>query len=186
MTVFLISSPAYQPPHFSVLFQCFSSILVTPPPHVLTVLVEDKSGVLNRIASLFRRRRYNIESLTVGHSETPGFSRMTIVVDGRTDVTQVTKQMYKIIEVIKVTQLTNATAVVRDLALVTFHVNGNAPTLTRFLEESGARIVTTGEMTLTAEFLGTPEAVSAFLKTARTHEPIQISRSGATAVATTA
>ncbi len=86
----------------------------------LIALMEDKPGVLNRVASLFRRRNYNIESLTVGHSETPGISRMTIVVnaDGR-DVEQVVKQLDKLINVTEVIDV-DATrpTVVRELALI--------------------------------------------------------------------
>ena len=71
--------------------------------HTLVALMEDKPGVLNRVSSLFRRRNYNIESLTVGHSETPGISRMTIVVDGdERIVEQVVKQLDKLINVTEV------------------------------------------------------------------------------------
>ena len=74
--------------------------------HTLVVLVEDKPGVLNRVASLFRRRAFNIESLTVGHTEQPGISRMTIVIDGdQTNVERVTANLYKLVNVIQVADL---------------------------------------------------------------------------------
>jgi acetolactate synthase-1/3 small subunit len=87
--------------------------------HTLVALVEDKPGVLNRIASLFRRRGFNIESITVGSTEEAKVSRMTIVVDGATTaVEQVRKQLEKVIEVIKVADITQDQMVARELVLV--------------------------------------------------------------------
>jgi len=92
------------------------------PRHTLIVLVEDKPGVLSQVVNLFRRRNYNIESLTVGHSETAGMSRMTVVVCGDDAVVeQVIKQLYKLIPVTKVTDITDDVAVIRELALVRVH-----------------------------------------------------------------
>src|SRR5207249_5849205 len=87
--------------------------------HTVAALVEDRPGVLNRVASLFRRRGFNIDSLAVGTTEEQGISRMTIVVDGADGVVeQVEKQLYKLIDVVKVSDLTNEEAVVRELALI--------------------------------------------------------------------
>ncbi|HKC75268.1 MAG TPA: acetolactate synthase small subunit, partial [Chloroflexota bacterium] len=87
--------------------------------HILVAQVQDHPGVLNRVASLFRRRMFNIESLTVGHTDQAGMSRMTVVVDGATtDVEQVIKQLYKLIEVIKVSEITHDPAVAHELALI--------------------------------------------------------------------
>jgi acetolactate synthase-1/3 small subunit len=87
--------------------------------HTVAALVEDRPGVLNRVASLFRRRGFNIDSLAVGTTEEPGISRMTIVVDGDDGIVeQVEKQLYKLIDVVKVTDLTKVEAVVRELALI--------------------------------------------------------------------
>ena len=87
--------------------------------HTLVALVEDRPGVLNRVASLFRRRGFNIQSITVGHSETPGISRMTIVADGsNTSVEQVRKQLDKLVETIKVSDITGEDRVERELALL--------------------------------------------------------------------
>lgn len=97
----------------------------TPPrepeisKHTVVALVEDHPGVLNRIASLFRRRGFNIESLAVGTTAEPGISRMTIVVDGDNGVVdQVEKQLYKLIDVVHVSDFTHEDAVVRELALI--------------------------------------------------------------------
>jgi acetolactate synthase-1/3 small subunit len=87
--------------------------------HTLVALVEDRPGVLNRIASLFRRRGFNIESITVGSTEEARVSRMTIVVDGATTaVEQVRKQLEKVIEVIKVADITHDQMVARELVLI--------------------------------------------------------------------
>ncbi len=87
--------------------------------HTVAALVEDRPGVLNRVASLFRRRGFNIDSLSVGTTEERGISRMTIVVDGDDGVVeQVEKQLYKLIDVVKVSDLTNEDTVMRELALI--------------------------------------------------------------------
>jgi acetolactate synthase I/III small subunit len=87
--------------------------------HTVVALVEDRPGVLNRVASLFRRRGFNIDSLAVGTTEEAGISRMTIVVDGGEGIVdQVEKQLNKLIDVVRVEDLTNAEAVVRELALI--------------------------------------------------------------------
>jgi acetolactate synthase-1/3 small subunit len=92
--------------------------------HILVVLVEDKPGVLNRVASLFRRRGFNIESLTVGHTDSPEISRMTIVVDAnKTDANMVQHNLYKLVNVLDVQDVTRQPSVMRDLALIKVQVN---------------------------------------------------------------
>ncbi len=87
--------------------------------HTVVALVEDRPGVLNRVASLFRRRGFNIDSLAVGTTAETGISRMTIVVDGAEGVVdQVEKQLYKLIDVVKVSDVTREEAVIRELALI--------------------------------------------------------------------
>lgn len=87
--------------------------------HVLMALVENKPGVLTRVASLFRRRGFNIESLTVGHTENPDISRMTIVVDtSKTNATMVANNLFKLVNVIDVQDVTHEPSVMRDLALI--------------------------------------------------------------------
>ncbi len=92
-------------------------------PHVLMALVENKPGVLTRVASLFRRRGFNIESLTVGHTDSPEISRMTIVVDAdKTDAAMVQHNLFKLVNVIDVQDVTRQPAVMRDLALIKVQV----------------------------------------------------------------
>jgi acetolactate synthase-1/3 small subunit len=87
--------------------------------HTITALVQDKPGVLARVAGLFSRRGFNISNLAVGHSETAGLSRMTFVVEGdEWVVEQVTKQLYKLIDVVRVTDISADSIVVRELALI--------------------------------------------------------------------
>lgn len=100
---------------------------MAPTKHTLIALVEDKPGVLNRIASLFRRRGFNIESITVGSTEEAKISRMTIIVDGATTaVEQVRKQLEKVIEVIKVADLTQEQMVARELVLIKVKADSQA------------------------------------------------------------
>jgi acetolactate synthase-1/3 small subunit len=92
---------------------------------VLVALVENKPGVLTRVASLFRRRNFNIESLTVGHTDSPDVSRMTIAIDAtRTSAVMVQRNLLKIVNVIDVQDVTNAPAVFRDLALIKVRADG--------------------------------------------------------------
>jgi acetolactate synthase-1/3 small subunit len=93
--------------------------------HTVIAWMEDKPGVLNRVAGLFRRRNFNIDSLAVGHSESPGISRMTFVVDGdERMVDQSIKQLEKLINVTRVENVTDQPAVIRELALVRVKATG--------------------------------------------------------------
>jgi acetolactate synthase-1/3 small subunit len=160
---------------------------VAKKTHTLTVLVENKAGVLNRVTSLFRRRRFNIESLTVGHSEQPGLSRITLVVDGtNTNVEQVIRQMYRIIEVIKVEELSAENMIVRDLALVQVTAPTKAKTakLQTILRGAAAKVLqkkTTGwVIQLTAE----PKAIDQLVRVLQPFGLLAVARTGATAIAT--
>jgi len=93
--------------------------------HTIIAWMEDKPGVLSRVAGLFRRRNFNIESLAVGHSETPGISRMTFVVDGDDrQIHQVQAQLFKLINVTAIKNVTNEPTVVRELALIKVRATG--------------------------------------------------------------
>jgi acetolactate synthase-1/3 small subunit len=94
--------------------------------HTVVALVEDKPGVLNRVASLFRRRGFNIDSLAVGTTHESGVSRMTIVVEGNENIAdQLEKQLFKLIDVIKVENFTNQNAIMRELALIKVKASTN-------------------------------------------------------------
>ena len=94
-------------------------------PHTIIALVEDKPGVLNRIASKWRQRGFNIESLAVGHSENPGLSRMTFVVDADTNAEQVVKQLDKLIDVVHIRDVSHEDIVSRELAMVKVKADRN-------------------------------------------------------------
>lgn len=131
--------------------------------HTLSVLVENRSGVLSRVAGLFSRRGFNIDSLAVGVTENPEVSRMTIVVNGDDyTVEQVSKQLNKLIDVIKIRVLENSDSVSRELAMIKV----NATTATRseiiqIVEIFRAKIVDVSKNTLTVEISGGTEKVAA-------------------------
>jgi acetolactate synthase-1/3 small subunit len=125
--------------------------------HTLVVYVEDRPGVLNRVASLFRRRAFNIESLTVGHTEQPGVSRMTIVVDAdEIEIRRIEANLYKLVNVLRVEDVSSTPAVTRDLALikVAADINTRAQVM-QLVDVFRARIVDVANESLVVEITGT-------------------------------
>jgi acetolactate synthase-1/3 small subunit len=137
--------------------------------HLLVVLVEDHPGVLNRVVSLMRRRSFNIDSITVGHSETPGVSRMTIVVNGAAEeVEQVGKQLYKLLEVLKVIDISDQPCVARELALVKVAAKSqHRAEILQIAQIYGARVLDASPSTLLLEATGTEEKIDALLAMVR-------------------
>lgn len=133
--------------------------------HTLVALVEDKPGVLNRVASLFRRRAFNIESLTVGRTAEPGISRMTIVIDSdQAKAERVIAYLYKLVNVLYVEDLGDTPAVARDLALVKVSAGADGrAALLRVVDETRAHIVDSSERTVTVEITGEPPHVDAVI-----------------------
>ena len=133
--------------------------------HTLVALVENQPGVLQRVANLFSRRGFNIESLTVGHTDTAKTSRMTIVVNAaETQVDQVTKQLYKLINVLKVSDVTTDRTVDRELALI--KVNATASTraeIAQVVDIFRARIVDLARDSLTVEVTGESEKIDSIV-----------------------
>ncbi|EDX73120.1 MAG: acetolactate synthase small subunit [Coleofasciculus sp. D1-CHI-01] len=134
--------------------------------HTLSVLVEDEAGVLTRIAGLFARRGFNIESLAVGPAEKVGISRITMVVPGdERSIEQLTKQLYKLINVIKVQEITTTPCVERELMLI--KVNGTSSTRSEIIELAQvfrARVVDIAEDSLTIEVVGDPGKMVAIVQ----------------------
>jgi acetolactate synthase-1/3 small subunit len=153
--------------------------------HTLSVLVEDKPGVLDRVASLFRRRAFNIESLTVGHTDTPGVSRMTIVVDGdRYNVDRMTYYLYKLVNVIYVEDLTNAPMVSRDLAMI--KVSAAPERRAEILNMVGvfrAHVVDVTPKSLIVEITGDGDKIDSFVEVLKPMGIIEMVRTGAVAMA---
>jgi len=134
--------------------------------HTLVTLVENKPGVLARVAGLFRRRNFNIDSLTVGTTEDPTVSRMTIVVDSNaTDSTLVERNLYKLVDVLFVQDVSSEPSVTRDLALVkvtaTSETRGEVMQLVDIYK---ARIVDVGPNSVIAEMTGSPAKVDQFVQ----------------------
>jgi acetolactate synthase-1/3 small subunit len=152
----------------------------------LVALVEDKPGVLTRVASLFRRRNYNIESLTVGHTEQPGVSRMTIVIDStRTNVEKVAQNLYKLVNVIRVEDVTEQPNVLRDLALIKVHAEGGGmrSEIMQLVDTFRARVVDVGLDTLMVEVTGTEDKVDGLVDVLRPYGIVEMVRTGRVAMA---
>jgi acetolactate synthase I/III small subunit len=152
----------------------------------LIALVEDKPGVLNRVASLFRRRAYNIESLAVGHTEKPGVSRMTIVVDSaQTDVEMVVQNLYKLVNVIRVEDVTDAPTVMRDLALIKVRADDRATRaeVIQIVETFRARVVDVGLRTLMVEVTGTDDKINGLMEVLMPYGIEEMVRTGRVAMA---
>jgi acetolactate synthase-1/3 small subunit len=152
--------------------------------HTLVALMEDKPGVLNRVASLFRRRGFNIESLAVGHTETPSISRMTIVVDSEnTVVEQVSKQLYRLIEVLKVSDVTEDPHVARELVLVKVHApSSRRAEVSALADVFGARVIDVGLDSLMLELTSSPDKIDNFVELVRPFGIREMVRTGRVAM----
>lgn len=152
--------------------------------HTLAVLVENNPGVLTRVAGLFARRAYNINSLTVCHTENPSISRMTIVVDGDdTVIEQVSKQLHKLVVVHKVMDLTQETVVDRELALVRIKVRADTRLeVLQIVDVFRGRVVDMGRSNLTVELTGDEGKIDAFVKTIRPFGLMELVRTGKIAI----
>jgi acetolactate synthase-1/3 small subunit len=148
--------------------------------HIIVALVEDKPGVLARVASLFSRRGFNIQSLAVGHSERPQLSRMTLVAKGNSlEVEQIRKQLDKLINVIRVTDITDEEIVSRELALI--KVNATASTrseIVQIVDIFRANIVDVSLNSLTVEATGDESKLESLLGLLNRFGIKEISRTG--------
>ena len=148
--------------------------------HILSVLVEDHPGVLNRVVSLMRRRSFNIDSITVGHSEQPGISRITIVLRGEDyEVEQVSKQLYKLLEVLKVTDLPEKGSVVHELMMVKVAAKSTSRAeIMQIVEIYEAKIVDATQSTLMVQAVGGEEKIDALLSMLRPFGIRELVRTG--------
>ena len=153
--------------------------------HTLVAMVEDKPGVLNRVASLFRRRAFNIESLTVGHTDRPGISRMTIVVNSdQTDAERVVANLYKLVNVVQVDDLTALPVVSRDLALIKVSATAaNRSEVMQLVDVFRARIVDVTNDSLMIEITGTEDKIEGFVEVLRPFGISEMVRTGIVAMA---
>ena len=152
--------------------------------HTLVALVEDRPGVLTRIASMFRRRGFNIASLAVGKSEQPGLSRMTFVVTGDEDtVSQVTKQLDKLIEVIRVSNITSEEMVARELALVKVKATAaSRAEIIQIVNLFRAGIVDVGAQSMVIEATGEEDKINALQNLLQPFGILEMLRTGVVAM----
>lgn len=152
--------------------------------HTVVALVEDKPGVLNRVVSLFRRRGFNIVSLTVGPSEMAGLSRLTIVVGGDTvSIEQVVKQLYKLIEVIKVSDISEEELVARELALIKVAAtNTRRLEIMHIVEVYQGKVLDMSRDSLIIEMTGAEDKVESFVEVLRPFGIKEMVRTGRAAM----
>jgi acetolactate synthase I/III small subunit len=148
--------------------------------HTLSVLVQDEAGVLTRIAGLFARRGFNIESLAVGPSEQERLSRITMVVNGDEHIVeQLIKQLYRLINVLKVQDITSTPCVERELMLLKVNANsGNRSEILGIAQIFRARTVDVAEDSLTLEVVGDPGKIVAIIQVLQKFGLREISRTG--------
>ena len=148
--------------------------------HTLAVTVENRPGVLTRVTTMFRRRGYNIDSLTVGMTENPTISRMTIVVEGDDQVIeQVTKQLHKLVEVIKIIDVSEERSVERELVLIKVKADASVRTeVMQIVEIFRARIVDIGKNTLIIEVTGDSGKIDAIEEALRPFGIVGLVRTG--------
>jgi len=152
--------------------------------HILSVLVENKSGVLARVAGLFSRRGYNIESLAVAPTDDERFSRITIVVDAESSpIEQITKQLFKLINVIKISELAPAEAVERELMLASVRADSASRSqVIELVQVFEGKIVDVGAEALTLMLSGTPAKLDDFEELIRPFGIVELQRTGRVAL----
>lgn len=153
--------------------------------HTIIAYVEDKPGVLNRVSSLFRRRGFNIESLAVGHTNMAGISRMTIMVNAEDEnvAKRIEANLYKLVNVLRVDDLTHKSPVARELALI--KVNADSKTRSEVVQIADifrANIVDTASQTLVLEISGAAEKVTRLLQMLEPFKIVEVQRTGVIAI----
>ncbi|MDR0267380.1 acetolactate synthase small subunit [Paenibacillus sp.] len=152
--------------------------------HTIAVLVNDQPGVLQRVSGLFGRRGFNIESITVGQSEEPGLSRMVIVTNGdEQTIEQIEKQLYKLIDVIKVINLSSNPMVARELALIKVNAEPTErPEIMGVVETFRAAVVDIGSHNLMVQVVGDTTKIDAMIELLKPYGIRELSRTGVTAM----
>jgi acetolactate synthase I/III small subunit len=153
--------------------------------HVLVAIVNNRPGVLNRVASLMRARNFNIDSLAVSHTDRDDISRMTITLHGDdVAVEQATKQLYRLIDVLKVQDVTAEPTIQQELALVKIRATDSTRAeILRFVELSRGRVVDLSDGSVIVEVTGTESEIDAFVALVRTYGIKELVRTGAVVMA---
>ncbi|WP_339320720.1 acetolactate synthase small subunit [Paenibacillus sp. FSL R10-2734] len=157
---------------------------MTVTRHTISVLVNDQPGVLQRVSGLFGRRGFNIESITVGQSEEAGLSRMVIVTLGdQHTLEQIEKQLYKLIDVIKVIDLGSKPMVARELALIKVNADpSERPEIMGVVETFRASVVDIGTTSLLVQVVGDTQKIDAMIELLKPYGIKELSRTGVTAM----
>lgn len=152
--------------------------------HTVVAWLEDKPGVLNRVVGLFRRRGFNIESLSVGHSETPGISRLTFVVNGDDRMLdQAVRQLYKLVNVTRVEDLTARPAVIREMALIRVKVDGQTRSeVMQIVDIYRQQIVDVSIDALVIQAVGAEDRVESLIELLRNYPILEMVRTGSVAM----
>lgn len=151
---------------------------------VIVLIVENQAGVLNRVTTLLRRRSFNIDSLTVAKMDDPSFSRMTIVLDNEQDSEQVTKQLHKLINVLKVMDMQEPDVILHESVFLKVHTTkSNRSEVLHFSEAVRAEVVDIAEKSITFRFSGSPEEVEKFVSLMHPFGIKELVRSGSIAIA---
>jgi len=153
--------------------------------HTISLLLENEAGALSRVAALFSARGYNIESLTVAPTQDPTMSRMTIVTRGSDGIIeQITKQLNKLVDVIKLVDLTEGTNIERELLLlkVKAATNNQREEIKRLIDIFGGRVIDVGEANYTIELTGKCGKIDAFIKAIEEPLIIEVVRSGVSGI----
>ncbi len=152
--------------------------------HILSLLVENKPGVLARIAGLFSRRGFNIQTLAVGPTDDPTLSRVTLTVDGALHpIDQVTKQLHKLVNVIKIRDLEPHEAVARELALFKVTADGESRgQIMQFADIFRGKVVDVSKRSVTVEITGTDDKIEAFERMVRPFGLVEMARTGEIAI----
>jgi acetolactate synthase I/III small subunit len=159
--------------------------LRTGRKHILSILVENKPGVLTRVAGLFARRGFNIDTLAVGPTDDEQISRITLTLDGALHpIDQVTKQLHKLVNVLKIRDLEPEETLARELALFKLAVDGTARTeVLQICEIFRAKVVDVTKRSVVVEITGTTDKVEAFERLVRPFGLIEMARTGEIAIA---
>lgn len=157
---------------------------MTVMKHTIAVLVNDQPGVLQRVSGLFGRRGYNIESITVGQSEEEGLSRMVIVTLGdESTLEQIEKQLYKLIDVIKVVDLSSKPMVARELALIKVKAEpSERPEIMGVVDTFRAAVIDVGASSLLVQVVGDTQKIDAMIELLKPYGIKELSRTGVTAM----
>jgi acetolactate synthase-1/3 small subunit len=153
--------------------------------HIISILLENESGALSRVANMFSARGFNIDSLTVAPTEDDTLSRMTLVTRGSDDIIeQITKQLHKLVEVVKLSDLTEGRHIEREMMLIKVRAVGDSrEEVARLVDIFRGRVIDVTDTTYAIELTGTGEKLDAFLEAIRGVGIIEVARSGVSGIA---